>query len=225
MNSHLLPVNHGRVLGDEFPSGLVAAVLVGASNWLGILELLLEVLHILVALHALKVTHDELGLGIGGSSDSSINRHESAQGKSSQVSDFGHLGQIVNSNLVVALLDGIHVVLTVLHESSESSSQVRLVLVEILHDSLHEMLILMLEPSKMGKINIHGHFFLFAHSLRGSDIVLDWLTILFRQTICILVIVGVLRVELEAKKLSLFISILTWPRTGKNRSLYFCLVG
>ena len=203
MNSHFLPIDHCGVLRDKLPSTLVLAVLVRASRWFSVLELLLEVLNILVTLHALKVTHDEFWLSVGGSSHSSVNRHESTERKSSQVSDLGHLRQIVNSNLIVALLDGIHVVLSTLHKSSESSSKTRLELVEVCNDCCHEFSIMMLEASKMGEVDIHGNFFLLPHSLCSFHVVLDWLTFLVRKTICILTIVGVLWVEFETTKLSL----------------------
>ena len=203
MHSHFLPIHHCGVLRDELPSTLVLAVLVRASRWFSVLELLLEVLYILVTLHALKVTHDEFRLSVGGSSHSSVNRHESTERKSSQVSDLGHLWQIVNSNLIVALLDGIHVVLSTLHKSSESSSKTRLELVEVCNDCCHELSVMMLEASKMGEVDIHGNFFLLPHSLCSFHVVLDWLTFLVRKTICILTIVGVLWVEFETTKLSL----------------------
>ena len=62
---------------------------------------------------------------------------------------------------------------------------------------------MMLEASKMGEVDIHGHFFLLPHSLCSFYVVLNWLTFLVRKTICILTIVGVLWVEFEATKLSL----------------------
>lgn len=203
MHSDFLPIDHCGVLRDELPSALVLAVLVRASRWFSVLELLLEVLNILVALHALKVTHDEFWLSVSGSSHSSVNRHESSERKSSQVSDLGHLWQIVNSNLIVALLDGIHVVFSTLHKSSESSSKTRLELVEVCYDCRHELSVMMLEASKMGKVDIHGNFFLLPHSLGSFHVVLDWHTLLIRKPICILTIVGVLWVEFEATKLSL----------------------
>jgi len=55
------------------------AILVGASHWFSVLELLFEVLNVLVALHALEITHDEFGLGVGSSCHSSVNGHESTK--------------------------------------------------------------------------------------------------------------------------------------------------
>ena len=50
MKLNLLPIDHDAVLIDKVPSRLVAAVRVGASDWLRKFELLLDVLHQVTAL-------------------------------------------------------------------------------------------------------------------------------------------------------------------------------
>ena len=197
------------------------AVLIRTSHWLGVLELLLKVLHVLIALHALEISHDEFGLGIRRPGHSSIDGHESSETEGPQLSDLGHLRQVVDGNLIVTLLDRVQVCLVLLHEPSESIPKIGLILIEIVHNGLHETLVPMVELRQMAEIDVHRHLFLLPHSLSCFLVILDWLTILLvREPICILVIVGVLWVEFEANKSSLIKKGLTSPKSGRNCSQF-----
>lgn len=68
-----MPVNHRAFIVNQVPFSLVAAILVRASDWLSVFELLLYICHDLVAVSALESAVDQLWLGVCGSGHRSVN--------------------------------------------------------------------------------------------------------------------------------------------------------
>ena len=58
LQSNLLPIDEGAVLIEELPSTLIVAIVVGAPDWLCVLELLLDVMDVTIALHTEEGAQD-----------------------------------------------------------------------------------------------------------------------------------------------------------------------
>jgi hypothetical protein len=138
---------------------LIVAFFVCASIWLGIFKLLLDIRRHFLAFFASERTYQKLWLGIGGSGDSTVNCHQSAENSSFQVPNFIDLSQVVKPNLVQSLLVLCHW-LPIVHENSESFPQIGLIPVELLQYLLWKVCVLVIELSNVSVIDVHVHLVL-----------------------------------------------------------------
>ena len=132
MESDLLPIDHGAIFVDDLPSIVVSTVIVGASDWLSVFELLLHIHHIIAAFHASECSQNEFRFGVGGPGHCTVDAHQPAEVQRPQLSDLCDLRQVVDGDGEVALLDCVLVIVVAIccHKPFESIAQIWLILVE-----------------------------------------------------------------------------------------------
>lgn len=172
----LLPVDHDAVLVDQFPPRLVIALQVRASDWLGVLELLLHVAHFRITFQAAEGASDQFWLGVSRSRDSTVDGSEATKSDRSEISDLSELGQVVNTHLEVRFLETLLLDVRA-HDPGKSSVHIRLNSVVVLDDVLNELGVLVLEITEVAEVDVHGLLLVLSHLLGILCIVFKWFVI------------------------------------------------
>lgn len=176
LHSQFLPIDENAVGVDELPLGLIRASLVGASDWLSVLELLLHAREDCAALETLEGANVELWLDFSGPSDCAMDRHESAKDVRLQISDLLNLRQVVETDaeeFVLCILLSLFV-----HELSEPLSQIGFMFVVLDHNSFIEVVVSELEFLQVAVIYEHRAFLVCSHLLCLVPVIENWLVLI-----------------------------------------------